>query len=99
MEESVNDSLVELVDLLRENYWYLDVGGARAMADLWSEIAENRNGFEETAREIGVTLNDFVKAASLLGEWMIANDVLYKSPMEQSVEIRTEKLAFPEGPR
>lgn len=89
----------EIVDLLRENYWYLGVTGAQAMEALWGEIASNRSGFEETASEFGSTIQDFVRATSLLGDWFAINDLLYKSPLEQSVEIRTEKLKFPEGPR
>lgn len=88
----------ELVDLLRENYWYLEVTGARAMMDLWSDVAEQREGFEETMGELGLNARDFVRGACLLAEWFAVNDLLYKSPMEQSMGVRAEKLKFPEGP-
>jgi hypothetical protein len=94
-EESIHD----LVALLRENYWYLSTTGAEAMRDLWGEMASNRSGFEETAAEMNVSLDDFAKAAGMLGEWLRINGMLHKSPMEASVEIRTEKLGAPPGPR
>lgn len=89
----------ELVELLREEYWHMSTTGAQAMSNFWAEMADNKSGFEETAAELGVTLQDFARAASLLAEWLSINDLMYKSPMEQSVEIRTEKLKFPEGPQ
>lgn len=91
--------LSDVVALLRDNYWYLETTGAKAMANLWAELADNRSGFEETAREVGIDPTDFVAAASLLGEWFRANDLLYKSPLEMATEIRGEKLHLPEGPR
>lgn len=89
----------ELMDLLRENYWYLDVTGSRALSDLWGDVAHKQDLFQETLNELGVTMKDYSRAASLLAEWFVVNDLLHKSPMEQSVEIRTEKLQFPEGPQ
>jgi len=91
-------SVDELVDLLRENYWYLQITGAQAMADLWSDVNAEKVGLEETVEGLGTTVQEFVVAASLLGQWFAVNDLLYKTPMEQSVEVRTEKLGFPDGP-
>ena len=95
----INESLKDLVALLRENYWHMSVTGVEAMRDLWSELASNGPGFEETAKEIGVKLEDFHQAANLLGEWLRTNGMMDRSPMEASMDIRAEKLRFPEGPK
>jgi hypothetical protein len=89
----------ELVDLLREEYWRMGTTGCEAMAYLWSEMSENRSGFRDFMDQHDITEQTLVRAVSLLGEWLTINELLYKSPMEQSMEIRAEKLKFPEGPR
>jgi hypothetical protein len=89
----------ELVDLLREEYWRMGVTGCEAMAHLWAEMADNRSGYESFLEEHHISYQTLVRGVSLLGEWLTLNDLLFKSPMEQSIEIRAEKLKFPEGPR
>lgn len=96
---TVNESLQDLVALLRENYWHMSTTGAEAMRDLWAELASNKEGFEDTAKQVGVSLEDFHQAANLLGEWLRVNGMIHRSPMEASMDIRTEKLKFPEGPK
>jgi len=93
------ESLEDLAALLRENYWHMSVTGAEAMRDLWSEFASNSEGFEETAREMGVSMDDLYRAANMFAEWLRSNSMINSSPMEASVEIRKEKLRVPEGPK
>jgi len=95
----IDPTLQDVVSVLRENYWHMDVKGAEAMRFLWEELATNKEGFEQTAKDMGVEMDHFFKAASLLGEWLRVNGMMYKSPMEASLEIRKEKLKFPEGPK
>lgn len=96
---TIDATLQDLTSILRENYWHMETKGAEAMKLVWEELATNRQGFEETAEEMGVALDDFFKAAALLGEWLRTNGMMYKSPIEASLEIRKEKLKFPEGPK
>lgn len=74
---SGNTTVKDLVDILSQNYWYLGITGSEAMANIWQEIAENRTGVEETCRELGVGMQQFVQAASLLGEWFAVSDALH----------------------
>lgn len=88
--------LSELVSLLRDTYWNLGTNGAEAMSSFWGEMATNREGFATTAEEMGVAVSDFARAGNLLAEWLRANELLFKSPMEVSLEIRGEKLKLPD---
>lgn len=91
-----NESLQDLVALLRESYWKGTVSGAEAMRDIWAEFADNREGLEETARDIKVTIDDFHQAANMLAGWLRTNGLMDRSPMATSADIRKEKLKFPE---
>jgi len=98
MEEKMTpeEILQDLVALLRESYWHGPVTGAEAMRDIWSEFADNREGFEETARDMSVSVDDFHRAANVLADWLRTNGMMDRSPLGASADIRKEKLKFPE---
>jgi len=92
----IHEGLEDLAALLRESYWKGTVSGAEAMRDIWAEFADNREGLEETARDIKVTIDDFHQAANMLAEWLRTNGLMNTSPMASAANIRKEKLKFPE---
>jgi len=93
----IGESTQDIVALLRENYWHMSVNGAQAMRDMWTELADNEAGFKETAQQLGVGIGVFHEAANLLGEWLRVNGMMDRSPLDASLEIRKEKLKFPEA--